>query len=49
MGDTIGGRSKDTSCYDNEGKVDYEAVKMKEFFLNGIDRLKTAYNKTLML
>jgi uncharacterized protein (DUF488 family) len=47
MGDTIGGRPKDTSCYDNEGKVDYEAVKMKEFFLNGIDRLKTAYNKDI--
>ncbi len=47
MGDTIGGRPKDTSCYDNEGKVDYEAVKMKEFFLNGINRLKTAYNKDI--
>ena len=47
MGDTIGGRPKDTSCYDNEGKVDYEAVKTKEFFLNGIDRLKTAYNKDI--
>jgi uncharacterized protein (DUF488 family) len=47
MGDTIGGRPKDTSCYDNEGKVDYEVVKMKEFFLNGIDRLKTAYNKDI--
>ena len=45
MGDTIGGRPKDTSCYDNEGKVDYEKVKLKDFFLQGIDRLKTAYNK----
>ena len=24
MGDSIGGRPKDTSCYDDEGKVDYE-------------------------
>jgi uncharacterized protein (DUF488 family) len=47
MGDNIGGRPKDTSCYDNEGKVDYEVVKTKEFFLNGIDRLKTAYNKNI--
>ncbi len=47
MGDTIGGRPKDTSCYDNEGKVDYELVKTKEFFLSGIDRLKTAYNKDI--
>ncbi len=47
MGDNIGGRPKDTSCYDSEGKVDYEAVKTKEFFINGIDRLKTAYNKDI--
>ena len=47
MGDTIGGRPKDTSCYDNEGKVDYEAVKTKDFFLQGIDRLKTAYGKDI--
>lgn len=49
MGDTIGGRPKDTSCYDDEGKVDYEAVKTKEFFLKGIERLKTAYKKDINL
>lgn len=47
MGDTIGGRPKDTSCYNNEGKVDYVAVKTKEFFIKGINRLKTAYNKDI--
>ncbi len=47
MGDTIGGRPKDNSCYDIEGKVDYEALKTKNFFLQGIDRLKTAYNKDI--
>lgn len=47
MGDTIGGRPKDISCYDSEGKVDYEAVKTKDFFINGIERLKTAYNKDI--
>lgn len=47
MGDNIGGRPKDTSCYDDEGKVDYEAVKTKEFFINGVERLKTAYNKDI--
>ena len=47
MGDTIGGRPKDTSCYDKEGNVDYVAVKMKEFFLNGINILKTDYNKNI--
>lgn len=47
MGDSIGGRPKDTSCYDDEGKVDYEIVKTKDFFIQGIDRLKTAYNKDI--
>jgi len=45
MGDSIGGRPDDKSCYDFEGKVDYEIVKTKDFFKNGIDRLKTAYEK----
>lgn len=45
MGDTLGGRPSDKSCYDEEGKVDYEIVKTKDFFVQGIDRLKTAYEK----
>jgi uncharacterized protein (DUF488 family) len=49
MGDTIGGRPKDKSCYDDEGKVDYEIVKQKDFFQNGMDRLKTAYSKNIHL
>jgi len=47
MGDTIGGRPTDISCYDIEGKVDYEVIKTKDFFLKGIERLKTAYNKDI--
>lgn len=47
MGDTIGGRPKDSSCYDSEGKVDYDILKTKDFFLNGIDRLKIAYKKDI--
>lgn len=47
MGDSIGGRPKDTSCYDDDGKVDYEVVKTKDFFIQGIERLKTAYNKDI--
>src|SRR5262249_38076911 len=43
----IGGRPKDSSCYDNEGKVNYEAIKTKDFFHQGIDRLKTAYAKDI--
>jgi uncharacterized protein (DUF488 family) len=32
MGDELGGRPKDPSCYDNEGKVDYEVMKTKRLF-----------------
>lgn len=49
MGDTIGGRPKDTTCYDLEGKVDYELVKQKDFFQNGMNRLKIAYAKNINL
>jgi uncharacterized protein (DUF488 family) len=47
MGDTIGGRPTDRTCYDEEGKVDYEIVKTKEFFIQGVSRLKTAYEKEI--
>lgn len=47
MGDTIGGRPTDATCYDREGKVDYEVLKTKGFFLQGIERLKTAYHKDI--
>ena len=47
MGDSLGGRPLDTSCYDFEGKVDYEKISTKEFFLTGIARLKTAYEKDI--
>lgn len=49
MGDSVGGRPTDRTCYDEEGKVDYEAVKTKEFFLQGIERLKTAYDKDIIV
>lgn len=45
MGESIGGRPSDPSCYDSDGKVDYEKVKTKDFFKKGIERLKIAYIK----
>ena len=45
MGEALGGRPSDLACYDSEGKVDYDLVKTKDFFIKGIDRLKTAYEK----
>lgn len=47
MGDTIGGRPDDITCYDEEGKVNYEIVKTKKYFKIGIERLKIAYDKNI--
>jgi len=47
MGDTLGGRPKDPGCYDGDGKINYSKVKTKDFFHEGIERLKTAYRKNL--
>ena len=42
MGDALGGRPDDETCYVN-GKVDYEKVKATEFYQRGIERLHTAF------
>lgn len=47
MGESMGGRPNDLSCYDEEGKVDYDVIKTRKFFLEGIERLKTAYSKDI--
>jgi uncharacterized protein (DUF488 family) len=46
MGDTLGGRPKDSSCYVNN-KVDYTRVREKSFFQRGIGYLHTAWEKQL--
>jgi len=48
MGDLLGGRPKDLSCY-TYGRVDHELIKTKDFFKKGIRRLKTAYEKDLLI
>lgn len=47
MGDSLGGRPEDMSCYDNDCHVDYSLVKEKLFFQEGIVRLETAHIKKL--
>ncbi|MDE0401188.1 MAG: DUF488 domain-containing protein [Candidatus Poribacteria bacterium] len=42
MGDTLGGRPDDETCYVN-GKVDYEKVKATAFYQHGIERLHAAF------
>ena len=46
MGDLLGGRPTNPDCYRN-GKVDYDILKTKDFFIKGIERLKTAYEQDL--
>jgi uncharacterized protein (DUF488 family) len=45
MGDELGGRPLDASCYNEKGNVDYGIIRTKDFFKRGIDRLKTACGK----
>ncbi len=46
MGDSLGGRPKDETCY-VDGKVDYAKLQAKDFFGQGIARLHTAWTKQL--
>ena len=46
MGDTLGGRPADRSCYVN-GYVDYKTVQEKPFFRTGIKRLLKAWHLKL--
>lgn len=48
MGDTLGGRPKDGSCY-VDGKVDYARVREKPFYQKGISYLHTAWGKQLRI
>ncbi len=44
MGDLLGGKPDDETCYVN-GMVDYEKVKNAEFYQRGIARLRTAFSQ----
>lgn len=48
MGETLGGRPKDSSCY-VDGKVDYARVREKSFYQTGISYLHTAWEKQLRI
>ena len=49
MGTQLGGIPPDKTCYDKNGCVDYNILKNKSFFLDGIDRLKTANSKKIKI
>ena len=42
MGDQLGGRPEDPTCYTDNGNVDYAECRQREFFQEGIRRLLTA-------
>lgn len=46
MGDTLGGRPNDSTCY-VDGKVDYAVLQEKPFYQQGIDRVRAAWEKQL--
>jgi uncharacterized protein (DUF488 family) len=49
MGDTLGGRPDDPTCYAADGKIVYQWVKKKDFLKTGIKRLINAYTKNIPL
>jgi uncharacterized protein (DUF488 family) len=46
FGEQLGGLPSDTSCY-TDGKVDYEKLKTKNFFMAGLERLIVANDKAM--
>jgi hypothetical protein len=45
MGEELGGRPKDRSCYDAQDRVLYEICKQRPEFQHGIERLRTAWGQ----
>lgn len=47
MGDALGGRPNDSTCYDADGKVDYAAVAERSFYRQGLERVMNAHAQGL--
>ena len=45
LGEELGGRPNDQSCYDGNGRVDYEACRRRPAFGEGISRLRRAWEQ----
>ena len=45
MGDALGGRPDDPTCYDADGKVNYDAVEERSFYQSGLDRVAAAHEQ----
>ncbi len=44
MGDSLGGKPSDRSCYDDAGKPDYDEIRSRDFFKGGITALAALAN-----
>jgi uncharacterized protein (DUF488 family) len=45
LGNELGGRPNDPGCYDEKGRVDYEACRRRPVFQEGIGRLQAAWEQ----
>lgn len=45
LGEELGGRPDDAGCYDEQGRVDYEACRRRPQFRQGIARLRSAWEQ----
>jgi uncharacterized protein (DUF488 family) len=45
MGEELGGRPKDRSCYDEQDRVLYDVCRQRPAFRHGIERLRTAWEQ----
>jgi uncharacterized protein (DUF488 family) len=48
MGDLLGEQPNDSTCY-KDGRVEYAKVREKDFFKEGISRIRTAWDKQLCI
>lgn len=46
MGDSLGGQPTDPDCY-VDGKVDYDRLRAKPFYVEGLDRIEKAWQQEL--
>ena len=48
LGEQLGGLPTDLTCY-TDGKVDYEKLKAKDFFISGLERIISASDKEIRI
>lgn len=49
LGNALGGRPSDPSCYGPDGRIDYTVLQAKPFFQAGLDRIILAWQKNISI